>query len=110
MSLTVTDADGRALREDGSVIDGLFAAGNASASVMGHTYPGPGSTIGPATVVIIAEHKRRSPSAGVLREGASVSAIAVAQDRVVRSTRPSWRSAPPNPGRRGASGLSACRG
>jgi 3-oxosteroid 1-dehydrogenase len=47
---TVTDADGRALREDGTVIDGLFAAGNASASVIGRTYPGPGSTIGPATV------------------------------------------------------------
>lgn len=46
----VTDADARALREDGSVIEGLYAAGNASASVMGHTYPGPGSTIGPATV------------------------------------------------------------
>ncbi|PWD51542.1 3-oxosteroid 1-dehydrogenase [Serinibacter arcticus] len=46
----VTDADGRALREDGSVIDGLFAAGNSSASVMGRTYPGPGSTIGPAAV------------------------------------------------------------
>ncbi len=46
----VTDVDGRALREDGSVIEGLFAAGNNSASVMGRTYPGPGSTIGPACV------------------------------------------------------------
>ena len=46
----VTDADARALREDGSVIEGLFSAGNNSASVMGHTYPGPGSTIGPAAV------------------------------------------------------------
>lgn len=46
----VTDADARALREDGSVIDGLYAAGNCSASVMGRTYPGPGSTIGPAVV------------------------------------------------------------
>ncbi|MCA0145310.1 FAD-binding protein [Blastococcus sp. LR1] len=46
----VTDADGRALREDGSVIEGLYSAGNNSASVMGRTYPGPGSTIGPATV------------------------------------------------------------
>lgn len=46
----VTDADARALREDGSVIEGLYAAGNASASVMGHTYPGPGSTIAPAAV------------------------------------------------------------
>ncbi|MBB6390325.1 FAD-binding protein [Microbacterium thalassium] len=46
----VTDADARALREDGTVIDGLYATGNNSASVMGRTYPGPGSTIGPAMV------------------------------------------------------------
>lgn len=46
----LTDAEGRALREDGSVIEGLYAAGNCSASVMGRTYPGPGSTIGPAVV------------------------------------------------------------
>lgn len=46
----VTDANGRALRPDGSVIDGLYAAGNNSASVMGRTYPGPGSTLGPAAV------------------------------------------------------------
>ncbi len=46
----LTDADARALRDDGSVIDGLYSAGNNSASVMGRTYPGPGSTIGPAAV------------------------------------------------------------
>lgn len=45
-----TDAVGRALREDGTVIDGLYAAGNTSAPVMGHTYAGPGATIGPALV------------------------------------------------------------
>ncbi|MGB6053543.1 MAG: 3-oxosteroid 1-dehydrogenase [Rhodococcus sp. (in: high G+C Gram-positive bacteria)] len=44
----VTDADARVLRDDGSVIDGLYAVGNASAPVMGHTYAGPGATIGPA--------------------------------------------------------------
>ncbi|QTI68619.1 3-oxosteroid 1-dehydrogenase [Gordonia polyisoprenivorans] len=45
-----TDAHARALRADGSVIEGLYAAGNTSAPVMGHTYAGPGATIGPAMV------------------------------------------------------------
>ncbi|MEV0997038.1 3-oxosteroid 1-dehydrogenase [Nonomuraea sp. NPDC050202] len=43
-----TDARARVLRADGSVIPGLYAAGNASAAVMGHSYAGSGSTIGPA--------------------------------------------------------------
>ncbi|MBJ8340286.1 3-oxosteroid 1-dehydrogenase [Antrihabitans sp. YC3-6] len=43
-----TDTAARVLREDGSVIDGLYAVGNTSAPVMGHTYAGPGATIGPA--------------------------------------------------------------
>ena len=33
---------------DGTVIEGLFAAGNASEAVMGHSYAGAGATIGPA--------------------------------------------------------------
>ena len=45
----LTDEFARALDGKGQVIEGLYAAGNSSASVMGHTYPGPGSTIGPAT-------------------------------------------------------------
>ncbi|MER7761051.1 3-oxosteroid 1-dehydrogenase [Streptomyces sp. NPDC097619] len=44
----VTDERARALRPDGTVIPGLYAAGNASAAVMGHSYAGAGSTIGPA--------------------------------------------------------------
>ncbi|WP_374213827.1 FAD-binding protein [Streptomyces sp. A3M-1-3] len=36
------------LREDGTVIPGLYASGNCSAAVMGETCPGPGATIGPA--------------------------------------------------------------
>jgi 3-oxosteroid 1-dehydrogenase len=44
----VTDEHARVLREDGSPIEGAYAIGNASASVMGDTYPGPGSTLGPA--------------------------------------------------------------
>lgn len=46
----ITDEHARVLRDDGSVVEGLYSAGNNSASVMGHTYPGPGSTIGPAGV------------------------------------------------------------
>lgn len=44
----VTDERARVLRPDGSVIPGLYAAGNASVAVMGHSYAGAGSTIGPA--------------------------------------------------------------
>jgi 3-oxosteroid 1-dehydrogenase len=43
-----TDERARVLRDDGTPIAGLYAAGNASASVMGHSYAGAGATIGPA--------------------------------------------------------------
>jgi 3-oxosteroid 1-dehydrogenase len=43
-----TDERARVLRADGSAIPGLYAAGNASAAVMGHSYAGAGATIGPA--------------------------------------------------------------
>jgi 3-oxosteroid 1-dehydrogenase len=43
-----TDARARVLRADNSVIPGLYAAGNASAAVMGRGYAGAGSTLGPA--------------------------------------------------------------
>lgn len=44
----VTDEHGRVLREDGSAIEGFYASGNTTASVMGRRYPGPGATIAPA--------------------------------------------------------------
>jgi 3-oxosteroid 1-dehydrogenase len=44
----VTDEHARVLREDGSAIDGLYAVGNTSASVMGNEYAGAGATIGPS--------------------------------------------------------------
>jgi 3-oxosteroid 1-dehydrogenase len=42
----VTDEHGRVLRDDGSVIEGLYATGNTTASVMGRSYPGAGASIG----------------------------------------------------------------
>ena len=43
-----TDEFARVLREDDSVIEGLYATGNATAAVMGRSYAGAGATIGPA--------------------------------------------------------------
>jgi len=41
-------ADGlaRALRPDGTVIEGLYASGNAAGNAFGRVYPGPGATVG----------------------------------------------------------------
>jgi 3-oxosteroid 1-dehydrogenase len=44
----LTDERSRVLNIDGQPIVGLYAAGNATASMMGRTYPGAGGTIGPA--------------------------------------------------------------
>ncbi|HEY4333084.1 MAG TPA: FAD-binding protein, partial [Ilumatobacteraceae bacterium] len=44
----LTDADASVLRSDGSIIAGLYATGNTSASIMGHDYAGPGATLGPS--------------------------------------------------------------
>ena len=43
----VITADAQVQREDGTVIDGLYAIGNCSAPTL-PCYPGPGSTLGPA--------------------------------------------------------------
>ena len=43
-----TDERARVHRADGTPIAGLYAAGNTSAAVMGHSYAGAGATIGPA--------------------------------------------------------------
>lgn len=54
----VTDANARVLRQDGSVISGLYATGISTASVMGRIYPGAGSSVGPSFVFgwIAAKH------------------------------------------------------
>ncbi|MBV1687909.1 FAD-dependent oxidoreductase [Novosphingobium sp. G106] len=46
----VTDNHARVLREDGSVIPGLYATGISTASVMGRVYPGAGASVGPSFV------------------------------------------------------------
>lgn len=46
----VTDVDARVLRADGTAIDGLYAAGNSSASLSQRVYPGPGIPLGTAMV------------------------------------------------------------
>ena len=42
------DINAQALNKKGKPILGLYATGNTASSVMGYTYPGAGSTIGPA--------------------------------------------------------------
>ncbi len=41
----VTGTDGQVLRADGTVIPGLYAAGNAAAFWTADGYPGPGATL-----------------------------------------------------------------
>ena len=43
-----TDPEARVLHQDGSVIKGLFAAGNDASSIFGGCYPSGGITLGPA--------------------------------------------------------------
>jgi 3-oxosteroid 1-dehydrogenase len=44
----VTDTSARVLRSDGSVIEGLYATGTSTASVMGPVEPGAGGSVGPS--------------------------------------------------------------
>ena len=46
----LVDEYSRVLRDDGSVIEGLYATGNATASFTGASYPGAGASIGPSYV------------------------------------------------------------
>ncbi len=46
----VTDAAGRALREDGTALPGLYATSNSAANAFGAFYPGPGAPLGTAMV------------------------------------------------------------
>jgi 3-oxosteroid 1-dehydrogenase len=59
-----TDPHGRVLRQNGTAIPGLYAAGNTSASMAGPVYPGPGIPIGTAMVFssLAVRHMALSPS------------------------------------------------
>jgi 3-oxosteroid 1-dehydrogenase len=70
----LTDEHARVLREDGTPIEGLYAAGATSASVMGRVYPGGGSSLGPALVFgfVAADHvasNARTAGEPVSRDG-----------------------------------------
>jgi 3-oxosteroid 1-dehydrogenase len=66
----VTDAAGRVLREDGSAIGGLYAAGNTAASLTGAVYPGPGVPLGTAMVFASLAVRDLSRTTAELPEGA----------------------------------------
>jgi 3-oxosteroid 1-dehydrogenase len=61
----VTDKHARVLRTDGSVIEGLYATGTSTASVMGPVEPGPGGSIGPSFTwgYVAAKHALAAASA-----------------------------------------------
>jgi len=62
----VTDTCARVLREDGTVIPGLYATGTSTAGVTGRAYPGAGASIGPSFVwgYVAAEHAMASAAKG----------------------------------------------
>ena len=72
-----TDADARVLDANGRPIDGLYACGNDLASIMRGTYPGPGTTLGPALVF---GYRAASHAAG------NAAAAGQASDRVAAAT------------------------
>jgi 3-oxosteroid 1-dehydrogenase len=74
----VTDVHARVLRADGSPIPGLYATATSTASVMGRTYPGAGSSIGPGFVwgFVAARHAARLDHAE-LAGAAAASAAAI---------------------------------
>ena len=62
----VTDEQARVLRQDGSVIRGLYATGVSTASVMGRFYPGAGGSVGPSFVwgYVAARHATEPAASG----------------------------------------------
>jgi len=64
------DGRARALRPDGTVIEGLYASGNAAGNAFGRVYPGPGATIGQGLVYgyVAARHAAGKFPASVTEE------------------------------------------
>ena len=60
-----TSVEGQVLRRDGSVIEGLYAAGNDRASIMGGNYPGAGITHGPNMTFAYVSANHIADQAGV---------------------------------------------
>lgn len=60
----LTDSRARVLREDGSIIEGLYATGTSAASCLGLAEPGAGGSIGPALTwgFIAANHVLGEPN------------------------------------------------
>jgi succinate dehydrogenase/fumarate reductase flavoprotein subunit len=61
------NANGQVLDNDGHITPGLYACGNDLASIFRGTYPGPGTTLGPAIVFgwRVAKHAARAASGSV---------------------------------------------
>ena len=72
------NANGEVLDQSGHVIPGLFACGNDLASIFRGTYPGPGTTLGPAIVFgwRIAKFVARDRAANESRGAGTVKACA----------------------------------
>ena len=73
----VTDEHGRVLRADGSIIAGLYATGNSTASVMGRCYPGAGASIGASFVFgyIAARHAAQASQSTVASRAPARAAV-----------------------------------
>ena len=67
-----TDEFARVLRDDDSIVKGLYAVGNASAAVMGRSYAGAGATIGPAMTFGYVAAKHIASTSGINQQDRSI--------------------------------------
>lgn len=81
----ITDVHARVLREDGSVIEGLYATGISTAGVMGRVYPGAGASVGPSFVWGYVAAKHAMAQASQQREDRRQSATSPGASAAARS-------------------------